>query len=367
MEPGNDVSEVVTPVKPKKNGEKMQVHKINLLLLGIDAEEGPKRSDTMMVFSYDPDTNEGAVISIPRDTRVNIPGHGIGRVNGAHAHGGAKLAIQTISEFLDIPIHYYISLNYDGFTKIINEIGGVEIFVERDMKYDDFAGGLHIDIKKGLQVMDGKKALEYVRFRGYQDADIGRINTQQKFLKALAREMLKLSNVIKIPKIAAILPSNIKTNMKPDEILGFANEFRHVKFDDIKMVTIPGESKLVNGAWYYFHNREKTIEIINELVWNIDKNKNLDITVSILNGTKDENLGKKIARDLENLGFQIKIIGVADVQEYDTTVVVDHRGNKNIAMNLTNALREVEYLKEVDPDSPVDFTVIVGLDRKNNY
>ncbi|MEG1346199.1 MAG: LCP family protein, partial [Acidaminococcaceae bacterium] len=177
--------------------------RINVLILGIDDGdsedfEGPKRTDAMLVASFDPDHNEVALVSIPRDTRVQIPGRvGLDKINHAHAYGGVLLAKQTVANLLKIPIHYYVLLNWQGFIDVINIIGGVDMYVEDNMNYEDPYADLKIHITKGYQHLDGKLAGEYVRFRSDELGDIGRVQRQQRFLKALASEFFNLTNVIK--------------------------------------------------------------------------------------------------------------------------------------------------------------------------
>ncbi|MEG0970812.1 MAG: LCP family protein, partial [Acidaminococcaceae bacterium] len=136
--------------------------RINVLILGIDDGdsedfEGPKRTDAMLVASFDPDHNEVALVSIPRDTRVQIPGRvGLDKINHAHAYGGVLLAKQTVANLLKIPIHYYVLLNWQGFIDVINIIGGVDMYVEDNMNYEDPYADLKIHITKGYQHLDGK-------------------------------------------------------------------------------------------------------------------------------------------------------------------------------------------------------------------
>ena len=170
--------------------------RINILLLGIDdgdseaAETEPKRTDAIILLSFDPANNKVSVLSIPRDTKVILPGHkDPEKINAAYAYGGAVMAKQTVANLLRVPIHYYALANWQGFIDIVNLIGGVDIYVDKDMYYEDPYADLVIDIKHGYQHMDGVTAGKYVRFRKDELGDIGRVQRQQKFLKAAAEQI----------------------------------------------------------------------------------------------------------------------------------------------------------------------------------
>ena len=161
--------------------------RINVLLLGIDdgdseaAESEPKRTDAMMLASFDPEGNEVALVSMPRDTMVQIPGHkGYDKINAAYAYGGVILAKQTVANLLRVPIHYYVLVDWRAFKESIDLIGGVDLYVDKDMYYEDPYADLVIDIKHGYQHLNGELAGQYVRFRKDELGDIGRVQRQQK-------------------------------------------------------------------------------------------------------------------------------------------------------------------------------------------
>ena len=172
--------------------------RINVLLLGIDDGDSeadksePKRTDAMIVASFDPEAHKISLISLPRDTMVILPGHTqYEKLNSAYTYGGVTMAKQTIANLLRIPIHYYALANWQGFIEIINLIGGVDLYVDKDMHYEDPWANLKIDIKHGYQHLDGEKSGQYVRFRSDELGDIGRVQRQQKFLKLLRPRLLK--------------------------------------------------------------------------------------------------------------------------------------------------------------------------------
>ena len=142
--------------------------KLNILLVGYDSSiNGPPRADTIIVASIDLKTKEIGLLSIPRDTRINIPGYGMNRINASHAFGGVELTASTLEDYLDVPIEYYVETDFYGFGGIIDAIGGVEINIKEPLQYVDNAGGLYIDLPAGNQRLNGEEALQYVRSVSY--------------------------------------------------------------------------------------------------------------------------------------------------------------------------------------------------------
>ncbi|MEG0797787.1 MAG: LCP family protein [Acidaminococcaceae bacterium] len=245
--------------------------RINVLILGIDDGdsedfEGPKRTDAMLVASFDPDHNEVALVSIPRDTRVQIPGRvGLDKINHAHAYGGVLLAKQTVANLLKIPIHYYVLLNWQGFIDVINIIGGVDMYVEDNMNYEDPYADLKIHITKGYQHLDGKLAGEYVRFRSDELGDIGRVQRQQRFLKALASEFFNLTNVIKLPTLVTTVEQHIKTDMDALTMIKTINSFKIFGGEKVKSEMLYGKFETINDISYWVTTPTETARTLAEL------------------------------------------------------------------------------------------------------
>ncbi len=215
--------------------------RINVLLLGIDDGDSeadasePKRTDAMIVASFDPEAHKISLISLPRDTMVILPGHTqYEKLNSAYTYGGVAMAKQTIANLLRIPIHYYALLNWQGFIQVINLIGGVDLYVDRDMYYEDPYANLKIDIKHGYQHLDGNKSGQYVRFRSDELGDIGRVQRQQKFLKALGLQMFSVENIAKIPTILATVKNYVETDMDTVTLLKAARSFNILSDNNIR-------------------------------------------------------------------------------------------------------------------------------------
>ena len=215
--------------------------RINVLLLGIDDGDSeadksePKRTDAMIVASFDPEQHKLSLISLPRDTMVLLPGHThYEKLNSAYTYGGVAMAKQTIANLLRIPIHYYALLNWQGFIEVINLIGGVDLYVDKDMYYEDPYADLKIDIKHGYQHLDGNQSGQYVRFRSDELGDIGRVQRQQKFLKALGMQMFSVENIAKIPKILATIKDYLETDMDTVTLLKAARSFNILSDNNIR-------------------------------------------------------------------------------------------------------------------------------------
>lgn len=228
---------------------------LNVMLVGVDQRNNePSRSDTLMVAMLNLKAKTVQVISLPRDTRVNIEGveHKT-KINHAHSIGGTDLTRKTVEEVLGIPIHNYVETNFDGFKNIIDDLGGVTLDVEKRMYYP--AEG--INLRKGIQHLDGEKALSYVRYRSDGKGDLPRIERQHKFLKNLTEQVLQPETLLKLPKIAGELHSNIDTDMSVQDMIVLASVFKDVKPENVRFTDIPGSPKYVNGASYYVINEEK--------------------------------------------------------------------------------------------------------------
>jgi len=234
----------------------------NVLILGVDTVLGTHRSDTIMVAHLNPLEKEVKVVSIPRDTLVYIPGIGLDKVNHTFAHGGVDLTKKTISRFLNISIPYYVVVDVSGLAAIIDKLGGIKINVEKRMYYVDYAGNLFVDLYPGLQTLNGKQTLGYIRFRHDGEGDIGRIRRQQKFIRELARQFLSGKNLIRSSRSVFELLSNINTNLNVQEIVGLYLGMRQA-FDlkRIVMTSLPGKDFIVDGIYYWKPDPEEVKNI----------------------------------------------------------------------------------------------------------
>lgn len=232
--------------------------RVNILLLGGDSrgisEGETPRSDTMIVVSVDPVSKQVHLLSVLRDTWVDIPGYGQGRINSAFALGGPYLAQKTISEWLGIPIQYHIFVDFEGFVALVDAIGGIDYYVEKDMYYSSRADGPEytIDLKEGQQHLDGREALQYVRFRYDALSDYARTERQRNFLTAVAEKVQSTSSIMKFPTILNEVKKHIETNISPGNLLKLGNLGFSVDTSKIESIQLPPLELLhettINGA-----------------------------------------------------------------------------------------------------------------------
>ena len=247
-------------------------NRINILLVGIDDGElsdpktSPHRSDSMLLMGVHRSTGAVSLLSIPRDTRVAIPGHSANDKFGhSFAYGGVELTIATIQEFLKIPVHYYVVADWQGFIKIIDALGGIDLNVEADMDYEDPYANLKIHLKKGFQHLDGHQTGQYVRFRHEEMGDIGRVARQQKALKALANQAFRPGNLIRIPQIIRILQDNVQTNMDPWAFQRILVAVPSLQNNRIQSDMIPGNFATIGGVSYWAPDRAETRKVVERL------------------------------------------------------------------------------------------------------
>ncbi|MCX7624087.1 MAG: LCP family protein [Thermomicrobium sp.] len=223
--------------------------RINILLLGVDrreAEEVP-RSDTIIVVTIDPLTKEVSMLSIPRDLLVTIPGYGQDKINAAYALGasspitGPGLVRATIEYNFGIPIHYYAEVDFDGFVRIVDTLGGVVVDVPAPIKDDEYPGEdynyTRIYFAPGLQHMDGRTALRYVRTR-HDDNDFSRGYRQQQVLRALREQGLRLGLIRKAPQLVDSLGDTVRTDLSPTQVLALAKLGTAIPRDRIRSFTL---------------------------------------------------------------------------------------------------------------------------------
>jgi polyisoprenyl-teichoic acid--peptidoglycan teichoic acid transferase len=223
----------------------------NILVIGLDSNGGSHRSDTIMVVHVSPQTKNVNVVSLPRDTIMNVPGIGLTKVNHSFAYGGTQLTRRTLESFFNIKIPFTVSINMDGLAKIIDTLGGLNINVDKRMYYVDYAGGLYVDLYPGWQHLNGRQALGYVRFRHDAQGDFGRIARQQKFVQALANRIITKKNVLSAPRVILSLLSNVETNMSVRQVLGLSLAMRQ-SFDigNIRTTSIAGEPVMIDRVYY---------------------------------------------------------------------------------------------------------------------
>jgi polyisoprenyl-teichoic acid--peptidoglycan teichoic acid transferase len=238
--------------------------RINILVMGVDsrAKDDPGRSDSIMLIGLDPVSRTVSVLSIPRDSHVNIPGHGFDKINAAtnpdyFSDGGVQLLEKTVESMIPgIKINYYTKADFQGFVQVIDALGGVTINVEKAMYYK--AVDTLIDLKPGVQHMDGKTALEYARFRhdaigdfgSWGGQEYGRVVRQKALLKAIVAQTTSIRNVWKLPPVIRAVEGAVVTDLLPNDLLRIALTFKSTTDQDVTTVAFPGVPGNIAGTSY---------------------------------------------------------------------------------------------------------------------
>jgi len=230
---------------------------VTIAVFGTDERSTEtSRSDVIMVMKYYPNEERVEMVSIPRDTRVEIPGHGLDKINHAFAFGGAELASETIENFLNIKLDYYIKFNFDSFGLLVDKLGGVNIVSEKDFYSDDY-----LVISEGEQTLDGYEALYYVRFRHDSDGDYGRIKRQQQVTVAIVEKMLDFEYKDLIPIITEMYNDYIETNLTVTVFTSYLEVLRVQDVPKFNGQTLKTYSKVIDGIWYELYEDQDLIDI----------------------------------------------------------------------------------------------------------
>lgn len=241
---------------------------VSALICGVN----DNLTDTIMYINYNTQNGKLFIMSIPRDTYVEneyCVGH---KINAIYREKNIVPLIEEVQELLNTKIDYYAIFDTEIVNKLVDEIGGVKVDVPFDMKYDDPTQDLHIDLEQGVQVLNGKQAEQFVRFRhnndmsiAYAMGDLGRVKTQQEFMKSLAKSLFNPINVFKIPSIANIILEDTKTNITSSDIVRYILNVAKLDIDNIATTTASGTPKYINGVSYFLLDEEKTQNEMNSI------------------------------------------------------------------------------------------------------
>jgi LCP family protein required for cell wall assembly len=336
----------------------------SILVLGLDKRTNDSgRFDTIMVGSVDVATKEIRVLSIPRDTRVEIPGTlSYDKINATMPRGGVDVAVETVEQMLNVPIDYYAVTDIDGFGRVVDRLGGVEIDVERDMHYVDRRGGLYIDLSKGVQRLDGDKALQYVRFRHEAEGDIARIRRQQKFMRAVVHEMGRLSKMLTAPRAIGELRESIDTDLAAEDIVWLIRTLKNTSDDKIRCFTVPGSNATIGGGSYRITDENKLEPIIEYVFYGGDEAALEPPSIEIYNASGDRGLARRAAQRLRERGYTVSTCRTWPDGELSRSRVVDNRGCPQAARALADLLDLRTVSTQGDETRKADITVILGTD-----
>lgn len=291
--------------------------KQNILLLGVDSNGADSdlwvgtRTDTIVLLNIDPRSKSLNAISIPRDSKVYLPKNmGIQKINAAHAIGGIDMTIKTIEDTLGVKVDRYIMVHDEAVRKIVEALGGIDIYVEKNMHYNDYSGNLHINLTKGDHHLDADEAIGYLRFRHDAMGDIGRTQRQQWFLRGLLQEMQKPQTIAKIPQILSIAKEYVKTDMSLYEMSQYAALAKHFDIDNIEIATLPGDPNKKGYTSYWILDPEKTQEVVNRLIYRERvKSDKTQFIASVMYSNNNETAGKALIEELETNNITVKCTG----------------------------------------------------------
>lgn len=369
-------NDLISAVKAKNN------ETVNILVLGMDIGDtrntqntSARRTDTMMLLNYNPRTDYINIVSIPRDTLIEVENAHDGngnyipywKINAAYALGGEEEVIEQVQDLLDITVNYLVEVDYAAFRNLIDAIGGVEMTIDRDMYYDDDAQDLHINFKKGETVLlDGQKAEEFFRWRknndgtGLADGDLGRIKNQQKFISKLIEKCTDPSIITRVPDILKAIKENVVTNMSGTDMVKYGLEM--ISNSGISMETLQGYNERIYGQDFlvvdptYNESLLKSLQITSEVDNSEVKNK---YSIMVLNGTRVNGLAGNLKIELENLGYSNISVGNFDKTKESTILSNDKELKKMLSDD--TGIKHLSKNKE-DEYQDYDAVIIIGED-----
>jgi LCP family protein required for cell wall assembly len=369
--------------------------RINILLLGIDRREkdpGPWRTDTMILVSLDPATNSASMLSIPRDLWVDIPGYGESRINTAHSTGdqqkypggGVALAKKTVSTALGVPVHYYVRIDFFGFERLVDAIGGLDIYVKEPIHDEEYPDGNYgtfvLDIPAGPQHMNGERALQYARTR-HGTGDFNRMARQQEVIKAALDKVLKLDIPLsRVPELIELAGDSLQTDLVLSEILALIPIVKNLAPEDIQAAVIDGSMTISTvtpaGWWVEVPDWTKIHPLVDQLfppslamVPSPSAARaqlaQEDSRIELQNGTLASGLAEETTESLRELGFNVIRYGNAERSDYVHTLIVAYAADKQYTVTTLAqqlGVRPENILRREGEGGDVDISVILGQD-----
>lgn len=359
---------------------------VNILVMGIDrVEDAPPdslqafvgRSDTMLLLRFDPTDNTLKLLSIPRDTRVDIPRFGYTKINDANVHGGPALAANVVSNTLNnVPIDRYVRVTTNAFRELVDLVGGIEVFVPRPMVYKDVTQKLDINLAEGLQVLNGDQAEQFARFRKDANGDIGRVQRQEILLTSLQKRLNNPTIIPRIPQAINILQKSVDTNLTMEEILALANFGRQLDKAQIHMVMLPGrfsQPDEFDGRSYWILSNSGRDRVMDQY-FGVNEQTQTDVTsdrsikrlsIALQNATDDPALLEKVQNYLRQNNFR-NVYTIHDApQLLGETEIVAQKGDLRSANHLQALLGLGRVEASSTGDLASDLTLRIGLDASH--
>ena len=373
--------------------------RVNILLMGLDYrdweyDEGPSRTDTLMLITVDPGSRTAAMLSLPRDLWVNIPGYDYGKINTAYflgeayqePGGGPGLAMLTVEELLDIDIHFYAQIDFSAFERFINEIGGIEVNVPEVIEVDPIGPGNTVILQPGQQILEGPVALAYARSRNTIGNDFDRAARQQQVIMAVRDRILSLdilkTLIQKSPILYRELASGVHTNMTLQQVISLSWTASQIPEENIRREVVDLERVVEDYSWdgqQILRPLPEEILLLKDEIFTdtgpalpaaptvvvdpVEMRASENASVAVLNGTYTAGLA---ARTREYLITQdVNVTETGNAQEYyDYTTIIDYSGKiytQGYLVELMN-IQASQVYSRFDPNSEVDIAILLGND-----
>lgn len=337
----------------------------------VNSFEG--RSDSMLLLRFDPNRDYVTVLSIPRDTQTVIPRRGVAKINEANVIGGPAFAAETVSSLLNnVSIDRYIRINVQGVEKLIDALGGLNIYVPQDMKYTDHSQHLYIDLKQGQQHLDGAKAINFLRFRYDAYGDIGRVQRQQSFMRALVEQTLNPRTILKMPDILNVVRAHLDTNLTTNELIAIAGFAAQKNRSNIRMVMLPGDFNTPEEGelsyWLPNHNRISEVMAQHFEIGSRYHTANYEsdtrrLRVAVQSTKEDREIAQELVRYLQNNGYRRAYLSERNYPyTLSETRIVAQQGDSYAAAKLRADLGVGEVLVESTGVISSDVTIQIGQD-----
>ena len=403
---GGGLSGMLATVVGHDENTKKDLKEIKVLILGVSTTIEADLTDTIMVASYNPNTQTANLLSIPRDTftgKYKSKATASQKINALYnLYGGPEKTLEAVNEITGLDIQYYVVVKTQALIDLVDAIGGVEFNVPIDMKYDDTSQDLHIDLKSGEQKIDGKKAEQLLRFRHsnyvngimttypseYGNDDFGRMRTQRDFIVETLKQTLKPGNIFKIGQILEIANKNVETNLELSFVKDYIPYAVEFNTDSMQTATLPGTTpdlKETNNVSVFVVDEEETEKLIKSMFYidstdveeedtntisnntisnntvSTDTNTSIQVKIELLNGSGDKTKLEEAKKLLEDAGYNVKKTGNSST--ISKTIITNKKDTKDEDLkNIKDILGVGSISTNKSSTSLVDVTVVIGKD-----
>lgn len=335
-------------------------------------------SDVMLLFRFNPETKKLVMLSIPRDTRTLVEGYGIKKINAANVDGGPALSAKAVSDLLGgVAIDRYVRINIQGVGKLIDALGGVTVYVPKDMKYSDDSQHLYVNLKAGKQHLNGDQALQLLRFRHDDLGDIGRIQRQQTVLRALMEQALNPATLGRLPQILSVIQSYIDTNLSVEELVALMGSGMRTNRSNVQMLMLPGRFSEAGeyNASYWLPDSDRIASVMAQH-FDVASQTSLEaidrsyLKVAIQDSTKSDRAVQALVNTLQEAGYRNVYIAQPWSEPLDVSHIVAQQGDQYSAEVIRSALGFGEVRVESTGNLRSDVTIQLGQDwlqRQDQY